>query len=200
MLQQVNHELGISKFTLNGFDSYRSHILEQLAHSESRILNSVQHLDARPDNVTWYSNHYNIFTVLGSSKFAWQLWRDVESCIREHIALHDVHTQEGVWFRSWLNRHTTTQRLQSHRHDWPLHGYISLEPQNSRTVFTHEENGAELYSIHNTPGTVYIGPGDRWHHVEYDSEFTGRRVTLGFDIETRDRIIEDDWSLFPIAV
>lgn len=198
MLLEVNHELGISRFSLRQWDNYSKELLSQLEHAPQAIRARLPE-DNLPDNVTWQNLNYNIFTVLGSSRFAWLLWQDLEECVRDHFAMHEVQ-RDCVWLRSWLNHHNHSQRLRSHCHDWPIHGYVSIEPQNSRTVFTSEEQGEPIYTVHNTPGTVYIGPGHRWHSVEYDSEFPGTRITLGFDIETRDRIVHDDWSLFPLAI
>jgi hypothetical protein len=69
----------------------------------------------------------------------------------------------------------------------------------SCTVFTDKPNGKELYRVENKVGQIYIGPGYRFHHVEMLEPFAGERITFGFDLENRDRII-DNMGLIPIII
>ena len=62
-----------------------------------------------------------------------------------------------------------------HDHAWPIHGYISIRPFNTTTVF-------EDFEIQNEVGNVYIGPGYMKHKVVVNEPFTTPRLTIGFDL------------------
>ena len=84
-----------------------------------------------------------------------------------------------------------TQVLDWHGHDWPYHGYISVDPKKTDTVF-------ETYRIKNELGNIYIGPGHRMHKVEVIHPFDTPRITLGFDITDEPDFPFDHFSLMPI--
>ena len=96
-----------------------------------------------------------------------------------------------MWFQSWLNFHKPDQVLDWHDHNWPYHGYISIDPKGTRTVFKD-------YEVKNEIGNIYIGPGHRRHKVEVDEVYDGPRITLGFDIHTEPSKPFDQWSLLPL--
>ena len=79
------------------------------------------------------------------------------------------------WFQSWLNFHSKDDVLDWHNHKWPYHGYICIDPKNSRTIF-------ENYSIKNEIGNIYLGRGHRKHKVEVLEDYDDFRITIGFDI------------------
>ena len=65
--------------------------------------------------------------------------------------------------------------LKWHNHEWDYHGYISVRPHNTVTVFEDRE-------IKNEIGNVYIGPGNRYHEVKVIEEYDTPRITIGFDL------------------
>ena len=69
--------------------------------------------------------------------------------------------------------------LKWHTHEWPIHGYISIRPHKTRTVF-------EDHKVINEVGNIYIGPGHQYHKVEVDEDFDTPRITIGFDLLTED--------------
>jgi len=79
--------------------------------------------------------------------------------------------------QSWLNFHSSDEVLKKHSHEWPFHGYISVDPKSTTTVF-------EKYEIENKIGQIYIGPGGKGyeHYVRVNNPYEGKRITIGFDI------------------
>ena len=75
----------------------------------------------------------------------------------------------------WLNYHTPDKVLDWHTHEWNYHGYISIDPKDTKTVF-------DGYEIDNEIGNIYIGPGYRYHKVVTKDNFYEPRITLGFDV------------------
>jgi len=86
-------------------------------------------------------------------------------------------TSDPLWFQSWLNFHETNEVLQWHSHYWDFHGYISIDPKDTTTVFNN-------FEIKNKVGQIYIGPGGEEfrHKVRVDKNYNGKRITLGFDV------------------
>ena len=82
--------------------------------------------------------------------------------------------------------------LNWHSHQWDYHGYISIDPKKTRTVFSD-------YEIKNEVGNIYIGPGDREHKVIVDENFDTPRITLGFDVSLETEDLNDTISLIPIT-
>ena len=99
----------------------------------------------------------------------------------------------------WMNIHDKDQVLKSHSHDFPYHGYFSLTPQNTDTVFQDKINGKELYRIKNSPYQVYIGVGSRPHYVDVLEDYTDKRITFGFDIQTNE-LVTGNFSFIPIVL
>ena len=91
-----------------------------------------------------------------------------------------------LWIQSWLNYHKgkeVEKELPMHSHKENYHGYISILPQDTSTIF---KNGLK---IDNKIGQIYIGPGDNkndndyWdHYVKINKPYEGIRITIGFDI------------------
>ena len=84
--------------------------------------------------------------------------------------------------QSWLNNHTYDEVLRSHDHGCPIHGYVSIDPKKSKTVFTDGIEDNIIYEVENNPGLLYIGPGKRYHRVENLEKWEGQRVTMAFDV------------------
>lgn len=175
--------------------------IEKLLAAEPRIQHSlgIHAHNPLPDNLTWHCTRYNIFSHLACHQCYYDLWWSLLHEIAEYTSEQGIDTGSQLWMQSWANIHRGNERLLDHQHQWPIHGYISLDPGDSETVFLDAPGGTELYRIHNRPGTVYIGPGERYHRVEYLTAHTSPRITLGWDLEYRERII-DETSFFPIVL
>lgn len=149
------------------------------------VHNHFKHVFPDRDS-TWSYKFYNVFAATSPSPIWYQLYKDLRDIIRNY-----TNTDEPLWFQSWLNFHYPDQVLDWHGHDWPYHGYISIDPKNSRTVF-------EGYEIQNEIGNIYIGPGHRQHKVIADEDFDTPRITLGFDVHTNPDRPFEQWSLLPL--
>jgi hypothetical protein len=57
----------------------------------------------------------------------------------------------------------------------PYHGYISIEPQDTTTEFCDWE-------VKNESGNIYFGRGNVRHRVVNNSFYTGKRITIGYDV------------------
>ena len=96
-----------------------------------------------------------------------------------------------MWFQSWINYHKPNEVLDWHTHLWHAHGYMSLDPKETNTIFKN-------YTIKNEIGNIYIGPGYREHKVEVLNLFEGERVTLGFDVTIKPELPNGILSFIPI--
>ncbi|NBX50453.1 hypothetical protein EBT25_11020 [bacterium] len=135
---------------------------------------------------TWLYRTYNVFSLVGASKHFYDLFKDLNSIIRETLPNEDY-----LWFQSWLNFHRPDEVLKWHAHQWHMHGYISIDPKKTKTLF-------ENYEIVNELGNIYIGPGNRSHMVQVLEPYDGHRITLGFDIERDGFKPTDQISLIPV--
>jgi hypothetical protein len=136
---------------------------------------------------TWGYAFYNIFSITSPSLIFYQLFQELKMHVRRHIG-----TPNPLWIQSWANYHYPHEVLDWHGHAWPLHGYISIRPHNTKTVF-------EGYEIQNEVGNIYIGPGFRKHKVEVIEPFDLPRITLGFDIHMSPANLPfEQFSLIPI--
>jgi hypothetical protein len=163
-----------------------------------RKFNQSNH-SPRNDNITWQFANYNVYGICGCNEWFYNIYRSQIEAIREYFKVSNTEVPHQLWLQSWINSHTPNQVLKSHNHDWPWHGYISIDPKISDTVFTDKPGGKELYRIQNKIGQLYIGPGHRFHHVEVLEPFEGERITFGFDLEFNDRIM-DNIGFLPIII
>lgn len=137
-------------------------------------------------NSTFLYRTYNVFALTGQSELFYELYKDLITLIK--LNLRD---KKYLWFQSWLNFHRPEQVLNWHNHAWPFHGYISIDPKKTQTVFRE-------YTITNEVGNIYFGPGHREHKVEILEPFEGNRITLGFDVEYRPAPSNTLLSLIPV--
>jgi hypothetical protein len=113
---------------------------------------------------------YNIFAITSPSMAFYNLFKELSGVIRNNL-----NESGPLWIQAWINYQDQHSVLDWHHHDFDYHGYIAIDPKNTRTVFDN-------YSIENKPGQIYLGPGYRKHKVEVLEPFEGVRTTLGFDI------------------
>ena len=137
---------------------------------------------------TWNYNKYNIFSLTSTNILFYNLFKELSYHVRSYIG-----DDRPLWIESWLNFHSSDKLLERHSHEWPYHGYISVDPKKTTTIFDN-------FKIPNIPGQIYLGPGgdDYYHYVEADEPFEGNRITIGFDIEDRKDTFSPNLSLIPL--
>ena len=126
---------------------------------------------------TYNFNKYNVFGLLSTNKDIFDLYCELNAIVYDFLDDQEVEYNQ-VWMQSWLNYHDSSELLDWHDHKWPYHGYITIRPHDTTTIFRDVE-------IINEVGNVYIGKGYREHCVKLNSEeqFDLNRITLGFDID-----------------
>ena len=116
-------------------------------------------------------NQYNSMTLLVGSVKYYKMFKDVFKIIRKYS-----NSKKPLWFQCWLNYHKENDLLKWHNHpDALFHGYISIDPKNTETVFKN-------YSIKNKIGNVYIGPSLNQHKVISKEPYKDKRITIAFDV------------------
>lgn len=158
----------------HGYRIYRS---QEIVDNKEQFLREVDLAVRRFDNFfpnqdkTWTYNLYNTFSLTIHSPLFWRLYMNLQYVVREYL-----QTRDPLWFQSWINYHTPDKVLDWHDHiGYICHGYISIEPQKTCTIF-------EKYVIENEVGNIYVGPANRIHKVQVEGDFDGPRVTLGYDV------------------
>lgn len=158
---------------------YILHQIDYIANNQELIKDDIEiahrlFKKVFPDkDSTWTYDRYNIFAFTAPSTAFYNIYTELRNVVRGQLG-----DDRPLWFQAWLNFHTYDQLIHRHHHDFEYHGYISLDPKKTKTVF-------DDYEIINKPGQLYFGPGyERHHHVEAIEPFEGVRTTLGFDIHT----------------
>lgn len=127
---------------------------------------------------TWGYNVYNLFAISAGYEMFYNLYKDLQFIVRDYL-----QTDEPLWMQSWANYHYENDLLDWHAHfDWACHGYISIDPKDSVTMF-------ENFEIENKVGNIYIGPSDVQHKVYSNSQYEGHRITCGYDIGTKETLL-----------
>ena len=139
-------------------------------------------------DTTWDYDKYNIFVITCNSLLFYNLYKELRDFIRDYIG-----DDRPLWIQSWLNYHKSDQVLKKHHHSFTYHGYISIDPKDTTTVFKN-------FEIKNLPGQVYIGPGGKEyeHSVRVDKPYDGNRITLGFDISPIPNLITLNQGFIPL--
>ena len=143
---------------------------ETIINNQNQIISDLEYVKNKNlfDDYTWDYSKYNVFTLNPNSIFLNKVFLELKTIIRDY------------------------EVLQRHTHEWPYHGYISIRPNNTTTVFDN-------FEIKNEVGNIYIGPGNLYHSVRVDKSFKEPRITLGFDIKTKDVEVKKDMvSLIPV--
>lgn len=137
----------------------------EVAHSHFRQL-------FPKEDSTWAYNKYNIFSLTAPSTNFYNIFLELRTVIRNQLGWG-----RPLWLEAWINYHKADEVLDWHHHEYDYHGYISIDPKQTKTIF-------ESYEIINKPGQIYFGPGARLHKVETLETFEGVRTTIGFDVHT----------------
>ncbi len=196
MLRQLGRGYRLFKETFTGLDSSLRQdgltlgALPELFDREDVKLDN-EHLDNMDTNFSGY-RFYNLFSLTAPSPLFWLLMKDIRTVVRTHL-----NTDEPLWMQCWVNMHEPHEVLNWHDHKFDYHGYVSIDPKSSTTKF--RDGRGPLYEINNEVGNIYFGPGwERMHKVCVNEQYEGKRITLGFDIETRGDLPDDQFSLIPL--
>ena len=62
------------------------------------------------------------------------------SLVKQNEQLTDIikdylPNENKMWFQSWVNYHKPNEVLDWHNHLWHTHGYMSLDPKETDTIF-----------------------------------------------------------------
>jgi len=141
-------------------------------------------------NTTWRYRQYNMFTISMevAPRLFGELWRELVKVIQDN----SPPQAKMAWVQSWLNYDTADTvegNLKYHAHNSPLHGYIAISPQDTKTVF-------DDFEVKNEIGNIYVGLGKWMHHVENTSKYSGPRITIGYDVVFGDDVGEG-WAFQP---
>jgi hypothetical protein len=137
-------------------------------------------------DTTWIYNEYNIFSVTAGCPLFYSLFFELQRVIKEY------YLKPGpLWMQAWLNFHKQDEVLDWHDHEWPFHGYISIDPKNTSTIF-------KTFEVTNEIGNIYIGPGNLKHKVVVHEKFETPRITIGFDVTNEIKYFKNMFSLIPI--
>jgi hypothetical protein len=134
---------------------------------------------------TWTYRVYNIFSLSTTSLHFYNIYKEMVEVIKLYNG-----KEEPMWVESWMNFHKENEVLDWHDHRWDFHGYITIDPKDSNTIF-------EQYSVKNEIGNIYVGPGHRKHKVIVNKPYVGERITLGYDV-TKVGNLKGNISLIPI--
>lgn len=136
-------------------------------------------------NMTYDYGNYNIFNLCMFSKPIMQLQNIIHKYIFIYLDEFEIK-HDGFVIQAWLNYHNKeNQLLKSHTHDPPYHGYVSIQPGESETIFS-DWNGRDLHIIKNRVGLIYLNVSNQYtfHRVEVKNPsdlINQPRITLAFD-------------------
>jgi hypothetical protein len=160
---------------MNDYTLYQS---EFIVNNQQLILDDIEiahRLFKRifPDSEsTWSYDKYNIFALTAPSSAFYEIYKELRNVVRGQLG-----DDRPLWFQAWINYHRPEEVLDWHDHNFEYHGYISIDPKKTNTVF-------ENYTVENKVGQIYFAPGHRKHKVEVLEPFDGIRTTIGYDIVT----------------
>ena len=148
--------------------------IRQIESSRQSLMSIYPDIDS-----TWGYNVYNIFAVSAGYEMFYNLYKDLQFVVRDYLQNQD----DPLWMQSWANYQYENDVLDWHAHfDWICHGYISIDPKDTVTMF-------DGFEIANEVGNIYIGPTNVQHKVYVRTPYEGHRITCGYDIGTRDVLL-----------
>lgn len=158
----------------------QNNIFEDLRVAHANFERLFPHEDS-----TWAYAKYNIFALTSPSTSFYNIYSELRQVIRSKLGW-----EQPLWLEAWVNYHRPDQVLDWHNHNYGHHGYIAIDPKNTRTVF-------EDYSIDNKVGQIYFGPGNRMHKVEVLEDYEGYRTTIGFDVHSLPQVKHVEYTERP---
>ena len=138
-------------------------------------------------NITWDYKKYNIFNLCMFSRPIVHL----QNILYKYIFLYFEELEikhDGFIIQAWLNYHTQKEQLlKVHTHDSPYHGYLSIQPLDSETIFS-SWTGEDLHTIKNQVGLLYLNVSNQYTFHRVKMENTDNlndqpRITLAFDFQ-----------------
>lgn len=157
-----------------------SKILKDIDGQDDTNAGTIQSALSDPTNTTWTYGVYNLFHLLQPSVSMWHIYNTIVELVRfAKPELDKFKDGEPIWFQSWCN-YNMSEDIESelgwHDHQYPYHGYVQVDPKNTVTEF---EDGTQIY---NEIGQIYFGKGGSKHRVRKLEEYSGARITFGFDL------------------
>lgn len=156
----------------------------------------LDNLSGTGTDITYSYKKYNIFSITSDSVLWYRLYKELVGFVEDYLRINNTFMGQGKWMEAWINYHTEDEVLDWHDHTYALHGYISINPESTTTVFKD-------YEITNEIGNVYIGPGMRQHKVVVNAPLVRPRITVGFDVALEETIkgdIIDNQGLHPLLI
>ena len=124
---------------------------------------------------TWKYSEYNFWThAMQEDPLFIKVWEELLEVIKECSPKEAKY----AWVQSWLNfdsHDSVESNLHHHAHNCAIHGYVAINPQDTKTVF-------DEWEIDNEVGNIYCGLGKWMHHVENKGYYSEPRVTIGYDV------------------
>lgn len=173
-LIESNEELNYKIWRSSEIVDNKDEFVRQIESSRESLRSIYPDIDS-----TWGYNVYNIFAVSAGYEMFYNLYKDLQFIVRDYM-----QTDEPLWMQSWANYQYENDLLDWHAHfDWACHGYISIDPKDSITMF-------EGFEIANEVGNIYIGPSNVQHKVYSKGQYEGRRITCGYDIGNIETLLD----------
>ena len=135
---------------------------------------------------TWSYPYYNFWGLTSPNELMYSLYDELRTIVKDCIPY------KMMWMQTWVNFHKHDEVLDWHDHDWDYHGYLSIDPKNTTTVFKNWE-------VENKVGNIYLGRGHNKHKVVVNEPYEGYRITLGFDIcVTPTKAVNECFGMIPL--
>lgn len=129
---------------------------------------------------------YNVFSITSTDLLMYKLFNEIKTTVRDNLGY-----EQPLWMQAWLNFQNKDNLLNWHNHLWDWHGYVCIDPKNTKTIF-------EDFEIENKIGQIYFGEGHKPHKVEAVEPFSGHRITIGYDITAQANVPFGNTGLIPI--
>lgn len=166
ILIENNHYLNYQLYHLPVVEAYHQQFLYDSGKVHQRFISEFGNISS-----TFSYDSYNVFALAHGLATYHTLCKNIRFVIKQYM-----QTDEPLWFRAWLNYHTSDQLLKWHNHfNCVTHGFVYIEPKDSVTEFRN-------YSVNNNIGKLYIGPGGKEHRVVCNTSFSTPRITVAFDV------------------
>lgn len=167
-LVESNDEFNFKLYNSSEIVNNKEEFIREIESSRESLKAIYPDIDS-----TWGYNVYNLFSISAGYEKFYNLYLDLRTIVRDYL-----QTDEPLWMQCWANYQYENDVLDWHvHHDWACHGYISIEPHESTTMF-------HGFDIKNEVGNIYLGPTDVAHKVYVDKPYTTPRITCGFDVAT----------------
>jgi hypothetical protein len=182
MIKHIKSDIDLqySLFEISFVKEHQTEMITACNETSNKIKDFLK-IQSISNDITWFYKVYNLFTATCGDKNFYDLFVSINQSAQEYFKIHNIKKDNMLYMQSWLNNHNYDEVLTSHNHQCPIHGYVSIDPKKTKTVFTNKLDDSILYEIDNAPGLLYIGPGQRFHNVKNLEKWEGQRLTVAFD-------------------